>query len=584
MASNYPLGYDDERFESIVDQNFHCLICYNVLKDPVTCRRNQHYFCHGCITEHLRTNSHTCPTCADELSVETLAEVPRIVKNYLDERKIRCDYYDRGCRELVQLQNLKRHVAECGFTPVVCGNQGCGETISKRDRTYHESELCQFRKLKCHNCGEISTMMAGMQTEIANQNTKINTKMAHTDTKLKNMDTKIANIDTKLAHINTEMKNINTKLANTDTKQENMNTKMANLQANVEAKFEAMNNEVRGMKMSLNEVKDGFDHLKEAVLEKIESKERKQEEITRDVSGTASGRRENQHIFVAGGYGRKSVEIFNNHQRLWSLLKPMPENRYSASSFVYNNHVTVAGGYCPGAAVNNMIRMNIHPVPHLSINWSDFAAKLPAKMYAHSSVVYKDSLLVTGGYNADQHVFSDCIHEVQLKPPYTVKLVSKMPEPRIYHNTILCDDSILIVGGRKSANRKDNLSSVLSYDIKKNECQQLPALPYPVCEMATVKWAENVVIIGGVDKDGKVLNNVVIYNMKTGNSHMLPPMLHKRKGCMAVVIENTIVVLGGRDERGNDLKSVEDFNFERFSWQELPDMKEKRYLATAVVI
>ena len=565
MASNYPLGYDDERFESIVDQNFHCLICYNVLKDPVMCRRNQHYFCHGCITEHLRTNSHTCPTCADELSVETLAEVPRIVKNYLDERKIRCDHYDRGCRELVQLQNLKRHVAECGFTPVVCGNQGCGETISKRDRTYHESELCQFRKLKCHNCGEISTMMAGMETKIANLDTKINTKMAHTDTKLKNIDTKIANIDTKLEDLN--------------TKQENMNTKIGNLQANAEA----MNHEVRGMKMSLNEVKDGFDHLKEAVLEKIESKERKQEEITRDVSGTASGGRENQHIFVAGGARRNLVEIFNYPQGLWSLLKPMPENRSSASSFVYNNHVTVAGSWCLGA-VDNMIRMNIHPVPDLSINWSDFAAKLPAKMGAHSSVVYKDSLLVTGGINADQYVFSDCIHEVQLKPPYTVKLLSKMPEPSFHHSTVLCDDSILIVGGRKSGDCKGNLSSVLSYDITKNECQQLPALPYPVSEMATVKWAENVVIIGGADKDDKPLNNVIIYNIKTGNSHMLPPMLHKRKGCMAVVIENTIVVLGGRDERGNDLKSVEGFNFERFSWQELPDMKEKRYLGTAVVI
>ena len=593
MAANYPLGYDDERFESIVDQNFHCLICYNVLKDPVTCRRNEHHFCRGCITEHLHRNSHTCPTCADELSVETLAEVPRIVKNYLDERKIRCDHYDRGCRELVQLQNLKRHVAECGFTPVVCGNQGCGETISKRDRTYHESELCQFRKLKCHNCGEISTMMAGMKTEIANQNTKManinknhantNTSIANIRTEIADVNRKMANIDTKMANTDTKLEKMNTKMTNTDTKQENMNTKIENLHANVEAKFQAMNNEVRGMKMSLNEVKDGFDHLKEAVLEKIESKERKQEEITRDVSGTASGGRENQHIFVAGGFGTNSVEIFNYRQRLWSLLKPMPESRYSACSFLYNNHATVAGGFCEGA-VDNMIRMNIHPVPDLSINWSDFAAKLPAKMFGHSSVVYKDSLLVTGGINADQRVYYDCIHEVQLKPPYTVKLLSKMPEPRIHHSTVLCDDSIVIVGGRKSRNCKDNLSSVLSYDIKKNDCQQLPALPYPVSEMATVKWAENVVIIGGADKDGKALNNVIIYNIKTGNSHMLPPMLHKRKGCMAVVIENTIVVLGGVGERGHDSKSVEDFNFERFSWEELPDMKEPRWLATAVVI
>ena len=606
MASNFQLGYDDERFESIVDQHFHCLICYNVLKDPVMCRRNQHYFCRGCITEHLRRNSHTCPTCADELTVETLTDVPRIVTDYLNGRKIRCDYEDRGCRELVQLQNLNRHVAECGFRPVVCGNQGCGQTISKRDRTYHESEQCQFRKLKCHNCEEISTAMAGMETKVTdldtkmalndtklyNMDTKLNnigtkmnnmdTKMNNMNTKLKDMGTKVNNVDTKINNMNTKMEHTDTKLAHTDTKLENMNTNMVNFQANVEARFEAVNNEIRGMRTSLNEMKDGFDHLKEAVLEKIESKERKQEEITRDVSGAASGGRANQHIFVASGEGENSAEIFNYPQRLWSVLNARPQYRAMASSFVYDNHVTLAGGHC-GRSLNNMIRMSIHPVPDHSIEWSNFAAKLPASMHSHSSVVYKDSLFVTGGFNANQNVYSDCIHEVELKPPHTVKLLSKMPEPRFFHSAVLCDDSILIVGGIKTGGYKDNLSSVLSYDVKNNECQQLPELPYPVSEMATVKWGENVVIIGGADKDGKALNNVLIYNVKTGNSHMLPPMLHKRKGCMAVVIENTIVVLGGREERRKDLKSVEGFSFDRYTWEELPDMKKPRYFATAVV-
>ena len=550
----YQLGYDDERFDTIIDRHFHCLICYNVLKDPVMCRRNQHYFCRGCITEHLRRNSHTCPTCADELTFETLTNVPRIVTDYLDERRIRCDYEERGCRELVQLQNLNRHVAECGFSPVVCGNQGCGQTINKRDRTYHESELCQFRKLKCHNCEEISTMIAGVET-----------KVAELDTKLNNMDTKLDSMDTKMT--------------------QTVNTKVVNLQANVEARFEAVNNEVRGMRTSLlNEMKDGFDHLKEAVLAKIESKDRKQEESTRDVSGAESGGRENQHIFVAGGVGRNSVEIFNYPQRLWSLLKPMPKKRESASSFVYNNHVTIAGGWYGEGSVDNMIRMNIHPVPDLTTNWSDFATKLPARMHVHSSVVYKDSLFVTGGYNADQGVCSDCIYEVELKPPYTVKLLSKMPEPRVYHSTVLCDDSVFIVGGTKTPSFKHNLSSVLRYDIKNNECQLSPELPYPVSSMAAVKWGENVVIIGGRDKDNKALNNVIIYNMKTGNSHMLPPMLHKRYGCTAVVIENTIVVLGGRDELLCVLKSVEGFSFDRYTWEELPDTKEPRRFATAVVI
>ena len=562
MAANYTFGYDDERFDTIIDRHFHCLICYNVLKDPVMCRRNQHYFCRDCITEHLRRNSHTCPTCADELTVETLTNVPRIVTDYLDERKIRCDYEDRGCRELVQLQNLNRHVAECGFSPVVCGNQGCGQTISKRDRTYHESELCQFRKLKCHNCEDISTMTADIETKVAG----LDTKMALTDRKLYNMDTKLNNIDKKMTK--------------TDAKMENMNTKITGMQA----RFEAVNNEVRGIRMSLNEIKDGFDHLKEAVLEKIESKERKQEEITKGVSGTASGGRENQHIFVAGGMGKNSVEIFNYPQRLWSLLKPMPENRCYATSFVYNNYVIVTGGLCGCRFVSNMIRINIYPNPDLSIAWSDLAIKLPGKMYVHSSVVYKDGLFVTGGYDADKGVYSDCIYEVQLKQPYTVKLLCQMPEPRARQNTVLCDDSILIVGGTKIGAYTGNLSSVLSYDIKNNKCQQLPELPYPVSEMATVKWGENVVIIGGIDKDGKVLNNVIIYNVKTGNSHMLPRMLHKRRGCMAVVIENTIVVLGGQDEGQYTLKSVEGFSFDRYTWEELPDMKEPRSFATAVLI
>ena len=66
--------------------------------------------------------------------------------------------------------------------------------------------------------------------------------------------------------------------------------------------------------------------------------------------------------------------------------------------------------------------------------------------------------------------------------------------------------------------------SVLMYDINKKECKQMAPLPFAVCTMATVPWGDNVIVIGGLDKDDKVLNTVVIYNVKTGKSHMLPEM------------------------------------------------------------
>ena len=127
IMASYIQGYDEERFVTTLNRNFICLICFNVLKDPVLCPRNQHCFCRGCITKHLE-NAKRCPTCADELTVETLIEAPRMIKDILNELNIRCLYSERGCQEILQLQHLERHEATCGFTPAVCTNQGCGAT------------------------------------------------------------------------------------------------------------------------------------------------------------------------------------------------------------------------------------------------------------------------------------------------------------------------------------------------------------------------------------------------------------------------------------------------------------------------
>ena len=528
MAS-YPQGYDEARFAITVNQNFLCLICFNVLKEPVMCSRNQHCFCRACITKHLQ-NSQRCPTCADELTVETLAEPQRMVKDYLNELPIHCVHINRGCQEIVQLQNLDRHEATCGFTPAVCTNQGCGATVNKRDLIHHESEQCEFRKLKCHSCGETTKTLANLEKRIANVE--------------RNMVT--------------------------------METKMGNLEKNMEGKLEVVNNDVRGLKTALIE---GFDQMKD-VLVKMEDRIK---ENTRKVRNAASGDKEN--IIVAGGYDIDSVEIFNWSQKSWAPLQSMPETRRGATSFLYNNHVITAGGNCAASGyVDDMIRMNIDPNPDLSTHWNACPVKLPAKLAYHSSVLYNNQLIVTGGGIESLKKTSDGIHEVQVVPPYTVKTLSRMPEPRQGHCTEIYDDNLLIFGGCTTEKSKDSLSSVVLYDIKKNECKQLAPLPYEVSDMATVRWGDNIVVIGGINKDDDELDTVIMYNVTTEQSHMLPSMRCKRWGCTAVVIGNNIVVLGGRNEQFRDLKSVEAFNFESYHWQELPEMSQERLFHTSVAV
>ena len=501
------------------------------------CSRNQHCFCRSCITQHLR-NAKRCPTCNDKLTAETLVKPPRMVKEVINELNIRCVYNNRGCQEIPQLQHLDRHEDSCGFTPVVCTNEGCGTTVNKRDLIHHESEQCAYRNLKCHSCEEITRTLANMEKKMA--------------ANIASMEKRGTDMETRIER------------------------RIADIKTDVEEKFGAVSNEVKELKTTLVE---SFDQIKN-VLVKIEDR---MKENTRKIRNTSTG--DKDKIFVAGGVGTNSVEIFNWSQKSWAPLQSMPEECFGATGFVHDNHVVTAGGFCtdPGF-FENMIRMKIDPNPDLSTLWSDCPVQLPANLAYHSSAVYNDHLYISGGCIECYEQVSDRIDEVLLVPPYTVKTLSRMPEPRLGHGMEIFDDSLLIVGGSTTANYEDNLSSVVLYDTMTQECKQLAPLPYEVSGMATVRWGDNIGVIGGADKKKNALDTVIIYNVKTEQSHMLPPMRCKRSGCTAVVVGNNIVVLGGDDDQGNDLKSVECFNFERYNWEELPEMSTERSFHTAFVV
>jgi hypothetical protein len=140
------------------------------------------------------------------------------------------------------------------------------------------------------------------------------------------------------------------------------------------------------------------------------------------------------------------------------------------------------------------------------------------------------------------------------------------------------EDKVLILGGEDD----DVLDSVLEFDPEKNECKELPSLPHPMKEMATVRWRDQVVVLGGRDEDGEVLNDVFMYDCKTGKITALPSMLEKRYDCCAVITGNTIVVMGGQND--DDLSSAECFTMGGSTWKYLPSMNKNRSDAVAEVL
>ena len=550
MASKlavYDTGYEDELFQYPVGPSFHCIICTNVIKDPVMCRQNEHIFCRACITRHLM-NFQTCPTCMEPLTVDTLSQAPRGIRNLLAELKIRCEFFDRGCGKFIELGDLERHVTECGFAPAVCSNEGCELEVNKQDLLHHETAVCELRRVQCHNCKDIRQEMDRVKVNLAAMNEMLTEKFDTMEKKL-------------------EMKGNSVEL--TVVEKVELVQEQLNKQEECNRQLKADNVEI---KKSLNEIAKQLERMTHQVLHEVPAEEMKK--------GIAEGDGMNREpkVVIAGGVKSAHVEMFSLLTRTWTPLQPMKESREGASSVIHNNQLFVTGGF-----VKSMEKLSLNAI-HVdrSITWEYFPAELPGELAGHCSLIYNGRLIVIGGY--DRGFYSARVAEISLNPPYTSELLTTMPQKVCCHGVAIFGDKIVIVGGRRNGGSKSALRSVVMYDITKNECQKLAPLPYPVFEMATVKWDDdNVMIMGGADSNGKLLNKVLMYNIKTQKSCMLPDMKYKRRGCVAVVVSDTVIVMGGKDERGNQLKSVESFTFDSYCWRELPQMNEARYRPTAVV-
>ena len=318
MASHLQkYGYEDERFEHTVNPSFHCPICLNVLKEPKMCRNNEHVFCSVCITQHL-ANSSTCPQCMEELTVETLHRAPRVLINGLSEFTISCDYFSRGCREFIRLGDLQTHVISCGFTPVKCSNNGCDMEVNKRDKIHHETEVCDFRKVKCHDCGEIKKEIERIKDQL-DQLPVVKDQLAELKDQLNQLP---------------EMKDQLNQLPEMKDQLSEMKDQLAMMKA--------QKDELSSLKDDMKEIKA----MMGEVLHKLTNSAEHVVQVPLHVNPTK------EDIVIAGGVTRRrrtsSVEKFSWNQRAWAQLPPMKEYHQEASAFVYENQIFVAGG-CTGS-------------------------------------------------------------------------------------------------------------------------------------------------------------------------------------------------------------------------------------------
>ena len=548
-----------------------------MLKEPRMCRNNEHVFCLDCITEHLKVNSQTCPECNEHLSVDTLRR-PRLLNNYLSKLKINCDHASRGCPEFICVENLESHVESCGFSPVhvMCSNENCGMEINKQDKDYHENEICEYRKVKCEECGmtqEIVGRLEGSLMELDGKVEGVEKKMEKNHVDIKRT---VAKLEGSLVRMN-KMVNENVETLKGTNKM--VNEKVEAVRNRQDEVQREVKKEIKDVKENLSKVNKDVDEVKvmmSQVLEKLNMLEHLNK-LPSPTEGMLNTPRED--ILIAGGYDDGTgTEMFSWEKNGWFEVSPMNEKHAQASSFIYKDQLFVAGG----KRSRTIETLDLSVLP---LKWRGFPKNFGCVDL--QTVVYQERVINIGGHSGRGYELSNEISELQLTPPYNVKELCLMPRRRHCHGAEIFEDKVLILGGEEFFPAKDDVfavNSVLEFDIKTNQCKKMPPLPRLLTSMATVQWRDQVVVLGGQDKNGKVLNDVFMYDCKTGKITVLPSMLEKRWGCCAVITGNTIVVMGGENEEDENLKSVECFTMGGSTWKYLSAMNKARCLAVAEVL
>ena len=121
QSFSYGMALLPERFRDLNDAetDMLCPVCKNVLDRPVAvpvpgCE-------HACCLEGWEQwldVSATCPVCRKDVALHELQPVNRYLWLHLSNKAIHCDYWYRGCAEVISPSNLYQHAMTCRFGKV----------------------------------------------------------------------------------------------------------------------------------------------------------------------------------------------------------------------------------------------------------------------------------------------------------------------------------------------------------------------------------------------------------------------------------------------------------------------------------
>ena len=131
--------------------DFICQICLSFVINPVECQTCDCIFCRRCIHDYTLYSKHCPNRCPPNFK-----PVNRILKNMINQVRVNCAFFHKGCNEILNYENYERHIKQCEYAPYMCLKCHYVDTLPM---IVSHCKICDDRpkekRYRCKHCGLI---------------------------------------------------------------------------------------------------------------------------------------------------------------------------------------------------------------------------------------------------------------------------------------------------------------------------------------------------------------------------------------------------------------------------------------------
>jgi len=127
---------------------FNCLICREIVDNPIKCANCSKFFCKICIEDELLKNNNKCPHC--NTSPFNKDKIDSIVQEILDDFQFKCPI---KCGKVIRYSDQEKHKKECVLIKQSYQCNLCKNELTENDKLIHKTQ-CISLKSRCVQCDD----------------------------------------------------------------------------------------------------------------------------------------------------------------------------------------------------------------------------------------------------------------------------------------------------------------------------------------------------------------------------------------------------------------------------------------------